>query len=206
MIEEFKEYVYPGRSQTLQSDQFIDTVLSPYAHALNNILKANYALQQRPEINEEINTMFKWLNQLDHHNWMPPALCYFKQYHLKAPRQVIHFLEDLERLVVSFVLCRTPPYRRVDRYCDILNAIYRQEDLFAPNSPLQLTPRECQDTIRALDGNIYQFYHICKYVLLRLNTIFADKGMSLPNLQLHHKLLISKNGRPLSWNGDKNIC
>lgn len=180
MIEEFKEYVYSGHSQTLQASEFIDTILSPYAHALNNILKANYALQQRPEINEEINTMFKWLNQLDHHNWMPPALCYFRQYHLKAPRQVIHFLEDLERLVVSFVLCRTPPYRRVDRYCDILHAIHQQEDLFSPHSPLQLTPRERLDMIRALDGNIYQFYHICKYVLLRLNTILADKGMSLP--------------------------
>ena len=48
MIEEFHEYVYPGRVQTSTPQKFIDTVLFPYAHALNNILKANYQYGSSP--------------------------------------------------------------------------------------------------------------------------------------------------------------
>jgi hypothetical protein len=117
--------------------------------------------------------MFKWLNQLDHERWIPPALYYLFQ-HWSRPELVLRFLTDLERLVVSFVICRVPPYKRIDRYCELLKAIYEEQDLFASNSPLQLTRKECQEVLNALNSNMYFLHHICRYVLLRLDSKLSE--------------------------------
>ncbi|TMC15618.1 MAG: HNH endonuclease [Chloroflexi bacterium] len=181
MIEEFHEHVYPGRVQTPIPQKFIDTVLFPYAHALNNILKANYQYGSSPNAKanaKEINSMFRWLNQLDHGFWIAPALYYFVQNHRQQQNLVVRFLIDLERLVVSFMICRVPPYRRIDRYCQLLEAIYKDEDLFAPASPLQLTPGERQEVCRILNGDIYHLHYVCRYVLLRLDSYRSDSGAS----------------------------
>lgn len=77
-----------------------------------------------------------------------------------------------------FMICKVPPYRRVDRYCELLDAIYDKKDLYIPNSPLQLTGRECQDLMRMLDGNMYQIPHICRYVLLRLDAKLSEATAS----------------------------
>src|ERR1019366_5141742 len=71
-----------------------------------------------------------------------------------------------------------PPYKRIDRYCDLLIAIEQEKDLFAPDSPLQLTPAERKDMFRALDGNIYRLHYICRYVLLRLDAYRTESGAS----------------------------
>ncbi len=170
MIEEFHQYVYPGQPPTLTPQKFIDEILLRYAQALNFIIKANYA---RGVLAKDINAMFKWLNQLDHERWIPPALFYFFQY-WSSPDLVLHFLTDLERLVASFVICRVPPYKRIDRYCELLKAISEKKDLYAPNSPLQLTRKECQEVLSALNGNLYFLHHIRKYVLLRLDTKLSE--------------------------------
>jgi uncharacterized protein with ParB-like and HNH nuclease domain len=94
MIEEFKQYVKPHFSTP---QDFIDTILFQYAHAFNNILKTNYQLGSLTKA-KEINTMFKWLNHLDHSQWVPPALYYFVKNHRKQPDLVLRFLNDLERL------------------------------------------------------------------------------------------------------------
>ncbi len=117
--------------------------------------------------------MFRWLNQLDHHRWMSAALAYFFQ-NVEQHHLVLRFLIDLERLVVSFMLCRVPPYRRIDRYCDVLQAIHNKKDMFAPDSPLQLKGGERNDVLRALDGNMYLMPHVCRYVLLRLDAKLSE--------------------------------
>src|SRR2546423_4704504 len=78
-------------------------------------------------------------------------------------------LTDLERLAVSFMLRRVPPYQRFDRYYDLLRAIHEGIDLYAPNSPLQLTSRECQEVLRMLNGDMYHMHYVCRYILLRLD-------------------------------------
>ncbi len=178
MIEEFHQYVYPTYSSNLSAQEFIDNTLSPYAHALDNILKANYQYGVQTEISKAINTMFKWLDLLDYQRWMAPALFYFVTHHRQHPNQVARFLKDLERLVVCFTICRVPPYRRIDRYCDLLTAINQEKDLFAPSSPLQLTTLECREMLQALDGKIYRMHYICRYVLLRLDEYCAERGAS----------------------------
>ncbi len=178
LIEEFQTYVYPQNPRVSSPQHFIDEILVRYANALNNIVKANYQhTSLKKEQAKEINGMFKWLNQLDHQRWIPPALDYFFQ-NWQQPHLVSRFLKDLERLVVSFVVCRIPPYKRIDRYCEILNFIYAREDLYAPNSPLQLTLRESRDFVRALNGDIYLMHHICRYILLRLDGLLSDGSAS----------------------------
>ena len=125
-----------------------------------------------------INTLFKWLDQLDYNRWIPPALFYFVKHHRHNQSTVVKFLKDLERLVVSFMICRVPPYKRIDRYCDLLIAIEQEQDLFAPDSPLQLTTVERKEMYRVLDGNIYPLHYVCRYVLLRLDAYRAESGVS----------------------------
>nr|HET6904454.1 HNH endonuclease family protein [Ktedonobacteraceae bacterium] len=102
----------------------------------------------------------------------PCALLFLPNWH--QPHLVLRFLKDLERLVVSFIVCRMPPYRRFERYCEILNAIYDRSDLYGPKSPLQLNQRECQDFLRRLNGDIYLMHHICRYILLRLDDSLSE--------------------------------
>jgi uncharacterized protein with ParB-like and HNH nuclease domain len=177
MIEEFHEYVYPTRSSSISAQEFIDTTLFQYAHALDNILKANYQYGNSSDV-KTINTMFKWLDQLDYKRWIPPALAYFVKYHRQHQNWVVQFLKDLERLVISFMVCRVPPYKRIDRYCDLLIAIEQERNLFAPDSPLQLTLAERKEMYRVLNGNVYHLHYVCRYVLLRLDSYRAESGAS----------------------------
>ena len=167
MIEEFQEYVRP---QTSTPQEFIDKILDPYARAMDNIKKTNY---QHGTLTKEINGIFKCLNQLDHERWIPPALYYFHE-NWRKPHLVLHFLTDLERLVISFMICKVPPYKRIDRYCELLKAIHDGKDLYVANSPLQLTARECDEVLRMLNGDMYLMHHVCRYVLLRLDAKLSE--------------------------------
>ena len=171
MIEEFHQYVAP-HYETPQD--FIDKILFPYAHALNNILKANYQYGV-PARYKEINAMFRWLDHLDRSQWIPPALYYFVQNHKHHSDLVLRFLTDLERLVASFVVCKVPPYKRIDRYCELLTAIDEGKDLFSPVSPLQLREGERREFLHVLDGDMYLLHYPCRYVLLRLDTALSEK-------------------------------
>lgn len=174
VIEEFREYVYPKRLKTTTPQDFIDNTLVRYAHALNYIMKANYP---HGGLAKQINGMFNWLNLLDHGRWIPPALYYFFQ-KWSHPDQVLRFLQDLERLVVSFMICKVPPYKRVDRYCEILRAIADEKELWPTNSPLQLDARECSEVLRVLNGDIYHLHYVCRYVLLRLDAKLSEGAAS----------------------------
>jgi len=180
MIEEFQEYVYPRRPRAASPQDFVDNTLDRCAHALNYIMKANYSHKNlTKEKEEKINGIFRLLNQLDYERqydyarWIPPALYYFFL-NRSQPDLLLRFLTDLERLAVSFMLRRTPPYQRFDRYYELLKAIHDGEDLYTPNSPLQLTPRECTEVYRILNGNMYQMHYVCRYVLLRLDAKLSE--------------------------------
>lgn len=186
IIEEFHEYVYP-RLQTSTPQDFIDKILDPYARALNYIMKINYP----GPCAKEINGIFKWLNQLDHGKWIPPALHYLYQ-NWRQPNLVLRFLIDLERLVISFMIRKAPPYQRIDRYCELLKAIHNGKDLYISNSPLQLTSRECREVLEKLDGGIYNTHppHVCRYILLRLDAKLSEGTASYDyqNISVEHVL------------------
>jgi hypothetical protein len=84
------------------------------------------------------------------------------------------FSQTLNVSSYAFVICRVPPYRRKDRYFEILKAIHDGKDLYTPNSPLQLSSRERQEFYRLLNGDIYLASQACQYVLLRLDTRLSE--------------------------------
>jgi hypothetical protein len=177
MIEEFREFVYPCNPPVSTPQAFIDNVLIRYGQALNIIINANYERVKLTKEIKEINTMFKRLNQLDYQRWIPPVLYYFFQ-NANNFSQLLQFLIDMERLIVYFVICRVPPYRRIDRYCNLLDAIYQNQDLHAPLSPLQLTEAEKREFLRLLNGDLYRSHHICKYIMLRLDERLSERVAS----------------------------
>ena len=188
MIEEFKEYVYPRQPKTSTPQEFIDSTLVRCAHALNYIMKANYSHENlTKEVEEKINGMFRLLNQLDYDRqsdyvrWIPPALSYFFR-NRSQPHLLLRFLTDLERLAVSFMLRKLPPYQRYDRYYELLKAVHNGEELYSPNSPLQLTSGECYDVLRILNGDIYHMHYVCRYILLRLDAKLSE-GIASYNYQ-----------------------
>src|SRR2546421_4739523 len=180
MIEEFHEYVYPRCPKTSTAQDFIDNTLVRCAHALNYIMKSNYSHENlTKEMEGKINGMFRLLNQLDYERqfdcarWIPPALYYFFL-HRSQPNLLLRFLTDLERIAVSFMLCKIPPYQRYDRYYELLKAIHDGADLHAPNSPLQLTTKECHEVFSVLNGDIYHMHYVCRYILLRLDAKVSE--------------------------------
>lgn len=196
MIEEFHEYVHPGHPPISSPQDFIDNTLHRYANALNNIVNTNY---HHGHMAKEINGMFKWLNQLDHGRWRPPALYYFVQ-NWNQPSSVLKFLTDIERLAISFMLCKIPPSKRIDRYCDLLQAIHDGRELDAPDSPLQLTSREHQEVLRILNGNIYLLHYPCRYILLRLDAKLSEGTASYDHRAITTEHVLPQNpSRNSEW-------
>jgi hypothetical protein len=59
----------------------------------------------------------------------------------------------------------------------LLTAIENKDDVYAPNSLLQLTAEEQREILIALNGNLYGIW-FCKHILLRLGEALADVDAS----------------------------
>ena len=63
-----------------------------------------------------------------------------------------------------------------------MKAVHNGEELYSPNSPLQLTSGECYDVLRILNGDIYHIHYVCRYILLRLDAKLSE-GIASYNYQ-----------------------
>lgn len=167
-LTEFKEYIRPAE----HPEAFVDNTLLPLANAYEDILDASYENQYNAD---QINALLKWLNRIDNSDWIPPAILYMKQ-HRDEPDLLLRFLGDLERLAAGLMLLRANINRRIERYGRLLYSIENGEDLHSLTSPLQLSPEEKSSILEVLDGDIYNFEQIRKFVLLRLDSALADGG------------------------------
>jgi uncharacterized protein with ParB-like and HNH nuclease domain len=166
-LKEFRNHIKPQK----EPQKFIDDVLKPYSDALEIIKKANYG--GHGEDAKVVNSLFRWLNQIDNFDWIPPAILYFSQnYH--NPDKLRRFFIDLERLAAGLMILRADINARTSRYIKLLNAIEDGADLYAVDSPLQLSSDECDRIIKTLDGDLYLIYKISRYVLLRLDSALSD--------------------------------
>jgi hypothetical protein len=170
-LKEFRNHIKPQK----EAQKFIDDVLKPYSDALENIKKASY-----PGDGEDakvINSLFRWLNQIDNFDWIPPAILYFSQNYHK-PDKLRRFFTDLERLAAGLMILRADINARTSRYIKLLTAIEDGADLYAVDSPLQVSSDECDRIIKTLDGDLYLIYKISRYVLLRLDSALSDGAAS----------------------------
>jgi uncharacterized protein with ParB-like and HNH nuclease domain len=165
-LNEFRKYIQPQK----EPQKFIDGVLKPYSDALEIIKTANYQSNKEAEA---INSLFRWLNQIDNFDWVPPAILYFSK-NSQTPDSLKRFLTDLERLAAGLMILRADINDRIERYAKLLSAIEEDLDLYALNSPLQLTVDEVERIIKTLDGDLYLIKRIRQYVLLRLDCALAQ--------------------------------
>lgn len=165
-LNEFRKYIQPQK----EPQKFIDEILKPYSDSLETIKTVNY---QSDRGAEEVNSLFRWLNQIDNFDWLPPAIIYLSQYR-HAPDKLKKFFTDLERLAAGLMIIRADVNDRIERYGKLLTAIEKKDDLFAQESPLQLTADEVKTITTVLDGDVYLIKRISKYVLLRLDSALAD--------------------------------
>lgn len=175
VLGEFREHVWPTQNpqRAMKPIEFIDNVLLPYAEAYATIRAVNY---QSTRLADKLNGLFAWLNRIDNADWIPPAILYYAR-NYKNPHDMLRFFIDLERLAAGLMILRANVNKRIERYGRLLDALEKNEDVYAVTSPLQLTAKERASILTVLDGNLYE-YGFCKYVLLRLDEALADSGVT----------------------------
>lgn len=181
-LSEFRKYIQPQKD----AKKFIDEVLKPYSDSLEIIKTVNY---QSDKGAEEVNSLFRWLNQIDNFDWLPPAVLYLSQ-NRHAPNKLQKFFTDLERLAAGLMVIRADVNDRIKRYGKLLIAIEKKDDLYASDSPLQLIPDEIIRMTTILDGDLYLMKRISKYVLLRLDSALAEGEATYdhPAVSIEHVL------------------
>lgn len=181
VLKEFREYVAP----TDNPQQFINATLCPLADALSIIKTASYQSDKRAE---EVNALFKCLNRIDNSDWIPPAILYLSRNH-SYPDLLIQFFTDLDRLAAGLMI-RRANVNRIERYSRLLTYIEREQDLYAPDSPLQFTSDEKNYILKMLDGDLYLMKKIRLYVLLRLDAALSEgeATYNFSNVTVEHVL------------------
>lgn len=169
LLKEFDEQVLdkflPDRPTA-----FIDDVLTPYADAYQQVLRRSYASSTGAD---KVNRWLTRLDQLETKDWMPPAI-WALRHHAHDAAWLDAFLKRLERLAASLLIRREYASPRAQRYADLLRELSEGRGLDAP--AFELSPNERAETVRRLDGDLYQVTRVRKYVLLRLDETLANNA------------------------------
>lgn len=183
VLKEYEEHIVPAGTDAAK---FIDDVVLPDADAYDLIKNAAYQSSQGADA---VNASLKWLNQIDNLDWVPPAIVYVSK-NMNDPVVLAKFLADLERLAAGQMILRSNINERISRYARLLTAMEQGKDLYAADSPLQLSNTEKQDITKILDGDLYLEAKIRLYVLLRLDSELS-KGQAVynyPTITVEHVL------------------
>lgn len=182
VLKNFQENINPAAAP----QQFIDEILAPYANAFSEIVSLRYESVWRAE---EINQLFKFLDNIDNFDWIPPAIFYLSR-NRNNPNNLVRFFTDLDRLAAGLMIVRSNINKRIERYSRLLNAIEQEEDLFNSNSPLQFTPEESNNIVKVLDSDLYLMKTIRRYVLVRLDAALSEGEASynFSNITVEHVL------------------
>jgi len=181
-LNEFRKHIQPQK----EPQKFIDEVLKPYSDSLEIIKTGTY---QSDRGAEAVNSLFRWLNQIDNFDWVPPAILYLSQ-NRHSPDKLKQFFSDLERLAAGLMISRADVNDRIERYGRLLTVIEEKANLCAADSPLQLTPGEASQIMKTLDGDLYLIRRIRQYVLLRLDSALAqgEATYDYPIISVEHVL------------------
>lgn len=181
ILKELQEQVITA----YKPEDFIDNVLLPNTKTYDLIQTTSFESEKSAE---DINATLAWLNRIDNTDWVPPTLKIYGQLKNK-PETFLKFLIDLERLAATMMVRREIVNTRQMRYIAVLNSIDAGEDLFSPDSPLQLSEKEKQSTLERLDGDIYNNSSRL-YILRRLDSEYNETNTTpeLPIITVEHIL------------------
>lgn len=188
--EEFREGVI-GTATPEHLKSFMDDTLKPIAAAYQVVSEAKY---QSSKEAEKINAHLKHLGRIDNKDWIPPAICFFNKYK-DDQAALLKFIRDLERLAYTLFTLRKNVNDRITRYARIIQAIQGGEDLYREDLAegkltLQLSKNEKTEMKERLGEDIYKVKLVCKPLLLRLDSLLADKGVEYtdPVISVEHVL------------------
>ena len=185
VLKSFRDYVLT-RKENKDPRYLIDEIIEPYAKALENINNCTFSSTSN---SLEINQLFCWLQRIGHSDWIAPAILYLTKYR-HEPEQLLKFLTHLERLAAGLMILKVNITKRVKRYADIIKTIESNSNLYAVDSPLQLSIEEQQEICDRLNGDIYNTYKARNarlYILLRLDSVISDGN---PNYDSYKKITI----------------
>lgn len=190
ILKEFREFVIKKFSD---SKLLINDVLIPFADAFATIQNASYESTAGAE---QVNQMLAWLGRIDNTDWIPPAILYFA--HNKSdPRALYRFFNDLERLAAFLMICRYGINERIERYGKLLEAIDTHTDLYAADSPLQLSDTEYRLLLQELNGEVYrQVPQRRLYILLRLDSALSDGSATYDHSVISIEHVLPQNPPP----------
>ena len=128
------------------------------------------------------------INRIDNSDWIPPAILYFSR-NYNYPDLLVQFFTDLDRLAAGLMICRAN-VNRTERYSRLLTFIEHEQDLYTPDSPLQITSDEKNYILKILDGDLYLMKKIRLYVLLRLDAALSEgeATYNFSNVTVEHVL------------------
>jgi len=190
ILKEFREFVLKAVSG---SKALIDDVLIPYTEALSIIGSAGY---ESTEGVEAVNGLLKWLNRIDNTDWLPPAILFMAR-HRSDSAALRRFFTDLERLAAFLMVARYGINDRIERYGRLLSLIESDGDLYAADSPLQLSEAERRTFWNELNGEVYrQTAKRRLYVLLRLDSALSDGSASYNYGVISIEHVLPQNPKP----------
>ncbi len=152
--------------------QFIEGVLTPLSEAYQIVARAAYESSGDAE---KVNTYLRHLGRLDNYDWVPPAIAFFEK-ERDNEEKLLQFYRDLERLAYALFIVRANINDRISRYANVLRAIEKGDDLSADTTALQLSAEEKSSVLTSLEGPIYLQTRVRMPLLLRLDSLLADKG------------------------------
>lgn len=167
VLQEYRDHILKNN---LNAAKFVDDVVLQYADAYEIVTKVSYASTSGAE---EVNRLLRWLNKIDNADWVPPVL-WFLSRNLNSPATLSKFLTDVERLAAGMMILRFNINERINRYARVLTDLEAENDLYAPESSLQLTETEKLNITKILNGDLYLETKTRLYVLLRLDVALAQ--------------------------------
>ena len=196
--KEFQEHVL----KCVDGKSFIDDVLKPYADAFERV-----TLPGPSQSNQDVSFYLENLGRLDNSDWIPPAMEFFKR-NPENPEPTGRFLCDLERLAYGMFILRQDINRRIRRYADLIRAIEDGDDLFV-KGPLQLSSDEKSEILEKLDGPIYSQLRVRRQLMLRLDSLLADTGVTFQHKIVSIEHVLPQNPRSgsqwLKWFPDEDL-
>ena len=182
---EFRKHVLHDLSPE-KAIEFVDDGLESYADAYEIVSRASY---ESTENAEKVNELLSHLNRLDNFDWIPPAIAYYRRM-VGQTEWLLEFTRNLERLAYGLFVRRANINERIERYARVISTIESGDALFEDSSPLQLSYSERTEILERLNGDIYNQLRVRTPLLLRLDSIVAEKAASYhhPIVSIEHVL------------------
>lgn len=195
IVKKFRESVPEYKNKP---NELIDTVIQPYAEIWGFICDEDF---EAVEDTETINDYLLWLNLVDFKDWVPPALAYFKRSRQQL-QQLIGFLSSLERLTYFLLVTKATRGERIEIYTQLIEEI--KEGKSTAFKTFELTDKQKEEFVTALDGNIYErLSKAGKALILRLESLMSDgsKKLTFNYVSLEHVLpqTISPSSEWAQW-------